>query len=183
MPDGASMFPTNDLFTSFARSYDARRETEMSLARISRGLPRRSDDVRERARADPGRDRRAARWSTRRKDARLGRIFMNRTIRVYPGLLRVLRHGGDDRADRRLLPPRRPGAGGAQADPLPARPRRRRQVVARRAPQGADGGASDLRAQGRRRDQPGLREPARPVRPRADGRRRSRTATASRAAG
>ena len=86
------------------------------------------------------------------------------------GLLGILRHGGDDRADRRLLPPRRAGVGGAQADPLPARPGRRRQVLPRRAPQGADGGGADLRAQGRRRAQPGLREPARPVRPRAHGR-------------
>ena len=83
------------------------------------------------------------------------------------GLRRILRHGGDDRADRRLLPPRRAGPGGAQADPLPARPRRRRQILARRAAEGADGGQAHLRAEGRRRDQPGLREPARPVRSRA----------------
>src|SRR3954453_1150938 len=37
MPDGASMFPTNDLFTNFARSYDARRETEMSLSEYLEG--------------------------------------------------------------------------------------------------------------------------------------------------
>ena len=42
--------------------------------------------------------------------------------------------------------------------------------------------AADLRAEGRRRDEPGLREPARAVRSRAHGRRCWKTATASRAA-
>ena len=44
-----------------------------------------------------------------RNDPRLARIFGNRVIRRYPGLPRVLRHGGRDRADRRLLQAR--GAG------------------------------------------------------------------------
>ncbi len=101
------------------------------------------------------------------KDGRLGRIFMNRTIRVYPAFSEF--YGMEETIERivELLPPRRAGPGGAQADPLSARPGRRRQVVPGRAPEGADGGPSDLRAQGGRRDQPGLREPARPVRSRA----------------
>src|SRR3546814_3066118 len=56
-----------------------------------------------------------------------------------PQLRRVLRHGRDDREDRQLLPPRIAGARGAQADSLPARPRRRRQILACGAAEGADG--------------------------------------------
>ena len=37
------MFPMNDLFTSFARSYDVRRETEMSLLEYLEGI---SDSLR-----------------------------------------------------------------------------------------------------------------------------------------
>ncbi len=81
-----------------------------------------------------------------------------------PGVLRFLRDGRDDRAHRRLLPPRRAGARGAQADPLSARPGRRRQILARRAAEAADGERAGLCAEGRQGDQPGLREPARPVR-------------------
>ena len=85
-------------------------------------------------------------------------------------LRRFLRHGGHDRADRRLFPLCRPGARGAQADPLSARPRRRRQIVAGRAAEEADGAAADLHAEGRRPDQPGLRIAARPVPSRPHGR-------------
>ena len=50
----------------------------------------------------------------------------------------------DDRAHRRLLPSRRAGSRGEEADPLPAGPRRRRQVLARRPAQGPDGEMSGL---------------------------------------
>ena len=39
------MLDHNDLFSTFAKSYDASRETEMSLSEYLAGLPRRSDDV------------------------------------------------------------------------------------------------------------------------------------------
>ena len=77
-----------------------------------------------------------------RNDSRLSRIFGNRVIRRYPGVRRVLRHGGRDRADRRLLQACGAGSRGEEADPLPAGSGRRRQVVDRRAAQGGDGKAS-----------------------------------------
>src|SRR5215207_2748792 len=83
MPSGASMFPTNDLFTSFARSYDARRETEMSLVDYLEGCrddPMMYAGAPERILAAIGEPQ----FLDTAKDARLGRIFMNRTIRFYP---------------------------------------------------------------------------------------------------
>ncbi|GJE44235.1 hypothetical protein AEGHOMDF_3423 [Methylobacterium soli] len=137
--------------------------------RVPRCLPRRAADVCERGRAHPRRHRQAG--IRRHLEGRPPRPRLHEPDDPdLPGLLRVLRHGGDDRADRLVLPPRRAGARGAQADPLPPRPGRRRQVVARRAPEGPDGGPPHLRAQGRQRGLAGLREPARPVRPRDHGR-------------
>src|SRR5215212_5590940 len=83
MPSGASMFPMNDLFTSFARSYDARRETEMSLLDYLEGCrddPMMYAGAPERILAAIGEPQ----FLDTAKDARLGRIFMNRTIRFYP---------------------------------------------------------------------------------------------------
>jgi serine protein kinase len=77
------MFPTNDLFTSFARSYDARRETEMSLVDYLEGCrddPMMYAGAPERILAAIGEPQ----FLDTAKDARLGRIFMNRTIRFYP---------------------------------------------------------------------------------------------------
>src|SRR3954466_3782098 len=73
----------DDLFTNFARSYDARRETEMSLGEYLEG--RRHDPIMyagapERILAAIGEPQ----LVDTAKDSRLGRIFMNRTIRVYP---------------------------------------------------------------------------------------------------
>jgi serine protein kinase len=77
------MFPTNDLFTSFARSYDARRETEMSLSEYLEGCrddPMMVAGAPERILAAIGEPQ----LLDTARDARLGRIFMNRTIRFYP---------------------------------------------------------------------------------------------------
>ena len=73
----------DDLFTSFARSYDARRAADMSLADYLQGC--RSDPMMyasapERILAAIG----AAEMVDTAKDPRLGRIFMNRTVRLYP---------------------------------------------------------------------------------------------------
>src|SRR3954469_5459044 len=83
MPSGASMFPMNDLFTSFARSYDARRETEMSLLEYLEGCrddPMMYAGAPERLLAAIGKPE----FVDTARDSRLGRIFMNRTIRIYP---------------------------------------------------------------------------------------------------
>jgi serine protein kinase len=77
------MFPENDLFASFAKSYDARRETEMSLSEYLDGCrddPMMYASAPERLLAAIG----EAQLVDTARDARLGRIFMNRTIRVYP---------------------------------------------------------------------------------------------------
>ena len=73
----------DDLFTSFARSYDARRAADMSLADYLQGC--RSDPMMyasapERILAAIG----APEMVDTAKDPRLGRIFMNRTVRLYP---------------------------------------------------------------------------------------------------
>ena len=138
--------------------------------RIPDALPRGSDHLRHRRRAHGRGDRRAGR------DRHLAgcppRPHLHEPHdQAVSGLLRFLRHGRDDRAHRRLLQARGAGPRGAQADHLPARPGRRRQVLARRAAEGADGKAADLRAEGRRPDQPGVRIPARPVRSRPHGQR------------
>jgi hypothetical protein len=83
-----------------------------------------------------------------RSDPRLGRIFGNRTIRRYPRVPRILRHGGGDRPDRRVLQACSAGPRRAQADPVSARSRGRRQIVDRRTPESGDGAAPDLRDQG-----------------------------------
>jgi serine protein kinase len=72
-----------DIFADYARSYDQRREADMSLAEFLEGC-----------RTDPGHYATAAERILKAigapetidtaKDSRLGRIFLNRTIRVYP---------------------------------------------------------------------------------------------------
>ena len=72
-----------DIFADYARSYEARRETDMSL-----------QEFLETCRADPGAYASAPERILKAigepemvdtaKDARLGRIFLNRTIRIYP---------------------------------------------------------------------------------------------------
>jgi len=77
------MYPTNDLFAGFARSYDARRETEVSLSEYLEGCrhdPMMYSGAPERILAAIGEPQ----LVDTAKDARLGRMFMNRTIRVYP---------------------------------------------------------------------------------------------------
>ncbi|MGO4123140.1 PrkA family serine protein kinase [Inquilinus sp. YAF38] len=77
------MAPTDDLFTSYAKSYEARRAAEMSLEDFLKGC--RSDPMMyasapERLLNAIGQPE----IVDTARDARLGRIFMNRTIRVYP---------------------------------------------------------------------------------------------------
>jgi serine protein kinase len=77
------MYPSDDLFSSFVRTYEARRETEMSLAEYLEGC--RSDPMMfasapERILAAIGEPE----MVDTSRDGRFGRIFMNRTIRVYP---------------------------------------------------------------------------------------------------
>jgi len=71
------------LFAAFARSYDSRRESELSLTEYlesCRGDPMRYANAAERILAAVGEPQ----MVDTAKDPRLGRIFLNRTIRAYP---------------------------------------------------------------------------------------------------
>ena len=77
------MVPTDDFFSSYAKSYETRRTAEMSLEEYLKGC--RSDPMMyasaaERLLAAIGQPE----IVDTSRDARLGRIFMNRTMRVYP---------------------------------------------------------------------------------------------------
>jgi serine protein kinase len=77
------MLTTNDLFTEYASSYEARREHEMSLTEYLEGCrddPLMHASSAERLLAAIGEPQ----FIDTSRDERLGRIFMNRTIRVYP---------------------------------------------------------------------------------------------------
>ena len=131
-------------------------------------MPRQSADVRDRHRAPARRDRRTG--DGRYREGRATRPHLHEPHHAgLSGVLRILRHGRDDRAHRRLPAPRRAGSRRAQADHVSAWPGRRRQVIARRAVEGTDGSASHLCAEGRRPVEPGVREPARAVQSRAHG--------------
>ncbi len=73
----------DDLFNAFTRSYDARKATEMSLTQYLSGCradPMMYASAPERILAAIGEPT----MIDTAKDARFGRIFMNRTIRTYP---------------------------------------------------------------------------------------------------
>src|SRR4249919_346858 len=73
----------DSLFNAFARSFEARSQTDMSMAEYlesCRGDPMRYANAAERLLAAIGEPE----MVDTAKDARLGRIFMNRTMRVYP---------------------------------------------------------------------------------------------------
>ncbi|MBI3439230.1 MAG: PrkA family serine protein kinase [Proteobacteria bacterium] len=74
---------SEDLFRSYARSFEQRREAEMSLQdflTLCRDDPMAYASAHERILAAIGEPK----MVDTSKDARLGRIFMNRTIRIYP---------------------------------------------------------------------------------------------------
>ena len=77
------MFPETDLFAAFSKTYETRRETEMSLAQYLAGCredPMMYASAAERILAAIGEPQ----LVDTSRDPRLGRIFMNRTIRTYP---------------------------------------------------------------------------------------------------
>ena len=78
------MQTVEDIFSAFARGYDAHREDEMTLTdylEACRDNPMMYATATERLLAAIGEPEMI---DTSRGDARLGRIFMNRTIRLYP---------------------------------------------------------------------------------------------------
>ena len=77
------MFPAEDIFSRYAQNYEGRREHEMSLMEYLEGCrddPMMYSSAAERLLAAIGEPR----LVDTAKDARIGRIFMNRTIKIYP---------------------------------------------------------------------------------------------------
>ena len=77
------MYPVDDLFAAYARTFQAHREAEMTLPEYleaCRQDPMVYSTSTERLLAAIGEPE----MVDTAKDARLGRIFMNRTMRVYP---------------------------------------------------------------------------------------------------
>src|ERR1700735_2324791 len=77
------MHPVDDLFAAYAKTFEANREAEMTLPEsleACRGNPMMYATATERLLAAIGEPE----MVDTSKDARLGRIFMNRTIRAYP---------------------------------------------------------------------------------------------------
>src|SRR6201992_2167629 len=73
----------DSLFNAFARSFEARSESDMSMAEYlesCRGDPMRYANAAERLLAAIGEPQ----MIDTARDPRLGRIFLNRTIRIYP---------------------------------------------------------------------------------------------------
>ena len=73
----------DSLFNAFARSFETRRQTDMPIAEYlesCRGDPLRYANASERILAAIGEPQ----MIDTAKDPRLGRIFLNRTIRAYP---------------------------------------------------------------------------------------------------
>lgn len=106
---------SDDLFSSFTRAFETRREAEMSLADFLNGCrddPMRYAGAHERLLAAIGEPQ----VIDTAKDQRLGRIFMNRTIRVYPAfsefygmeetierIVAFLRHGAQGLEERKQI--------------------------------------------------------------------------------
>jgi serine protein kinase len=91
------MMQADDLFASFRRSYETYRETEMSLTEYLEGCrddPMMYASAAERLLAAIGEPE----IVDTAKDSRLGRIFMNRTIRVYPAFSEF--YGMEDTVER-----------------------------------------------------------------------------------
>ena len=100
------------------------------------------------------------------KDQRLGRIFMNRTIRVYPAFDEFF---GMEETIERIVSFFRHAAQGLEErkqNSLSARSGGRREIFTGRAPQGAYGSQPHLCIEGGQRDQPGLRKPLGSLQPR-----------------
>lgn len=77
------MFPADDLFTAYARNYEGRKEIDLTLAEyldLCKKDPMAYASAPERLLAAIGEPE----VVDTAKDQRLGRVFMNRTIKVYP---------------------------------------------------------------------------------------------------
>ncbi len=164
------MTTQDSLFGLFAKQYDTQKEAEMSLEDYLKACAREPmayASAAERMIAAIG-EPEMVDTST---DSRLGRIFMNRTIRIYPAFADDF--FGMEETIERIVGYFRHAAQGLEERKQVLYllgPGRRRQILARRAPQGADGKDADLCLEGGQGDEPDLREPLGPVRPDHHGR-------------
>ncbi|MBY3181521.1 PrkA family serine protein kinase [Rhizobium leguminosarum bv. viciae 248] len=88
---------SESVFDAFTRSYDARRETDMSISEyldLCKKEPLAYANATERLLAAIG----EAQMVDTARDTRLGRIFMNRTIRIYPAFVGF--HGMEETIER-----------------------------------------------------------------------------------
>src|SRR6201988_4745851 len=87
----------DSLFNAFARSFEARSETDMSMSdylESCRGDPMRFANAAERLLAAIGEPQ----MIDTAKDPRLGRVFLNRTLRIYPAFSGF--HGMEETIER-----------------------------------------------------------------------------------
>jgi serine protein kinase len=87
----------DSLFNAFARSFEARSQTDMSMAEYlesCRGDPMRYANAAERLLAAIGEPQ----MIDTARDPRLGRIFLNRTMRAYPAFAGF--HGMEETIER-----------------------------------------------------------------------------------
>src|SRR4051812_32943691 len=94
---GANMTLSTDLLSRYANSYESRRDAEMSVAEFLEGCkdnPGYYASAAERILAAIGEPI----VINTAKDSRLGRIFMNRTIRTYPAFQEF--YGMEDTVER-----------------------------------------------------------------------------------
>lgn len=88
---------SESVFDAFTRSYDARRETDMSITEyldLCKKEPLAYANATERLLAAIGEPQ----MVDTARDTRLGRIFMNRTIRIYPAFAGF--HGMEETIER-----------------------------------------------------------------------------------
>jgi serine protein kinase len=136
--DGGGM----DIYSSFASRFDKTREEELSLEEYL-NLCKNDPAVyaAERMLMAIGEPEKV----DTREDPRLSRIFANKVIKVYP----PSRFYGMEEVIEQVVSYFRHAAGcGKEADPLPAGPGGRRQVLHCRAPEAADGAGALLFHQG-----------------------------------
>ncbi len=131
----------DSLFNAFARTFEARSEADMSMAEYlesCRDDPMRYANAAERLLAAIGEPE----LIDTARDARLGRIFLNRTIRSYPAFADF--YGMEETIERIVAFFRHAAQGLEERKQILylLGPGRRRQVLARRAAEGADGGAT-----------------------------------------
>ena len=143
------MQTVDDIFSAYARTFEAHREAEMSLAEYLEACkkdPLVYSTATERLLAAIGEPE----MVDTSKDPRLGRIFMNRTIRVYPAFSEF--YGMEETIERIVGFLRHAAQGLEERKQIMylLGPGRRRQVVTGGTAEGADGNLPHLRPEGRR---------------------------------